>query len=69
MNTALRIFSGCHPRRAGRILQAHARQTTIGRAVDDAMVAIERDNEALKDVLPKDYARQALDQTRLGRGY
>ena len=49
------------------ILQAHARQTTIGRAVDDAMVAIERDNEALKDVLPKDYARQALDQTRLGQ--
>ncbi len=47
------------------ILQAQARQTTIGRAVDDAMVAIERDNEALKDVLPKDYARQALDQTRL----
>ena len=31
------------------------------------MVAIERDNEALKDVLPKDYARQALDQTRLGQ--
>ena len=49
------------------ILQAHARQPTIGRAVDDAMVAIERDNEALKDVLPKDYARQALDQTRLGQ--
>ncbi len=49
------------------ILQAQARQTTIGRAVDDAMVAIERDNEALKDVLPKDYARQALDQTRLGQ--
>ena len=49
------------------ILQAHARQPTIGRAVDDAMVAIERDNEALKNVLPKDYARQALDQTRLGQ--
>ena len=49
------------------ILQAHARQPTIGRTVDDAMVAIERDNEALKDVLPKDYARQALDQTRLGQ--
>ena len=49
------------------VLQAHARQPTIGRTVDDAMVAIERDNEALKDVLPKDYARQALDQTRLGQ--
>lgn len=49
------------------ILQAAAKQPTIGQRVDDAMVAIERDNEALKNVLPKDYARQALDQTRLGQ--
>ena len=48
-------------------LQAQAHQSTIGRAVDDAMVAIERDNEALRDVLPKDYARPNLDKTRLGR--
>ena len=31
------------------------------------MSAIERDNPALKDVLPKDYARPALDKTRLGQ--
>ena len=49
------------------ILQAQARQATIGQAVDDAMTAIERDNAALKDVLPKEYARPALDKTRLGR--
>ena len=48
-------------------LQSQARQPTIGRAVDDAMTAIERDNPALKDVLPKDYARPALDKTRLGQ--
>ena len=48
-------------------LQSEARQPTIGRAVDDAMSAIERDNTALKDVLPKDYARPALDKTRLGQ--
>ena len=48
-------------------LQAQAPQPTIGQAVDDAMTAIERDNPALKDVLSKDYARQALDKTRLGR--
>ena len=48
-------------------LQNNARQTTIGRIVDDAMVAIERDNPVLKDVLLKEYARQALDQTRLGQ--
>ena len=49
------------------ILQSQARQPTIGRAVDDAMTAIERDNPALKDVLPKDYARPALDKNRLGQ--
>ena len=48
-------------------LQNSARQSTIGRTVDEAMIAIERDNPALKDVLPKEYARQALDQTRLGQ--
>ncbi len=31
------------------------------------MTAIERENGALKDVLPKDYARPALDKERLGR--
>ena len=49
------------------ILQSQARQPTIGRTVDDAMTAIERDNPALKDVLPKNYARQELDKTRLGQ--
>ena len=48
-------------------LKAQARQSTIGQLVDDAMTAIERDNPALKDVLPKDYARPALDKTRLGQ--
>ena len=48
-------------------LQAQARQPSIGQAVDDAMTAIEGDNPALKDVLPKDYARPALDKTRLGQ--
>ena len=47
-------------------LQASAKQPTIGKIVDDAMVAIERDNPRLKGVLPKDYARPALDKQRLG---
>ena len=47
-------------------LKANARQPTIGKAVDDAMVAIERDNKSLRGVLPKDYARPALDAHRLG---
>ncbi len=37
-----------------------------GKLVDNAMVAIERDNPSLKGVLPKDYARPALDKQRLG---
>ncbi|GMV83556.1 MAG: type I restriction endonuclease subunit M [Planctomycetota bacterium] len=47
-------------------LQANAKQPTIGKLLDDAMVAIERDNTRLKGVLPKDYARPALDKHRLG---
>jgi type I restriction enzyme M protein len=48
-------------------LKAQARQATVGQLVDDAMAAIERDNPALKGVLPKDYARPALDKQRLGQ--
>ena len=48
-------------------LKAQARQPTIGQLVDGAMVGIERDNPVLKDVLPKDYARPALDKQRLGQ--
>lgn len=47
-------------------LQANAKFPSIGKIVDDAMVAIERDNPRLKGVLPKDYARPALDKHRLG---
>ena len=49
------------------VLQAAAKQPTIGQTVDEAMVAIERDNPTLKGVLPKDYARPGLDKTRLGQ--
>src|SRR5208283_3190548 len=48
-------------------LKAQAKQPTIGQLVDDAMAGIERDNPTLKSVLPKDYARPALDKTRLGQ--
>src|SRR5256885_2337914 len=48
-------------------LKASAPQPTIGTLVDDAMTAIERDNPALKGVLPKEYARPGLDKQRLGQ--
>lgn len=47
-------------------LQTNARQPTIGKLIDDAMLAIEADNESLKGVLPKDYARPALNKVMLG---
>lgn len=47
-------------------LQANAKQSSIGALIDDAMRAIEKDNESLKGVLPKDYARPALNKVMLG---
>jgi type I restriction enzyme M protein len=48
-------------------LLANAKQPTIGKVVDDAMLAIERDNPTLKGVLPKDYVHPRLDKQRLGQ--
>jgi type I restriction enzyme M protein len=47
-------------------LQANAKQPGIGKLIDEAMLAIEKDNESLKGVLPKDYARPALNAVMLG---
>lgn len=47
-------------------LQKNAKQPTIGKIIDDSMDAIERDNPSLKGVLPKDYARPALNKQSLG---
>jgi type I restriction enzyme M protein len=47
--------------------QRQRKQPVIGKVVDDAMLAIERDNPSLKGVLPKDYAHPRLDKNRLGQ--
>ena len=47
-------------------LRANARQTGIGKLIDEAMLAIEKVNPSLKGVLPKDYARPALNAVMLG---
>ncbi len=47
-------------------LLSQAKQPTIGKSVDEAMDAIEKENPSLKGVLPKVYARQNLDPTSLG---
>src|SRR5213593_761337 len=47
-------------------LESSAKKPEIGKLIDDAMDAIERDNRSLRGVLVKDYARPALDKQRLG---
>jgi type I restriction enzyme M protein len=47
-------------------LQANAKLPTIGKLIDDAMLAIETKNANLKGVLPKDYNRPALNKIMLG---
>ena len=47
-------------------LQENAKKPEIGELIDHAMDDIERDNTPLKGVLPKNYARPALNKQRLG---
>ncbi len=47
-------------------LQASAKTPEIGILIDRAMASIERDNPALKGVLPQNYGRAELDKRRLG---
>jgi type I restriction enzyme M protein len=47
-------------------LQASAKKTTIGKLIDEAMIAIEQVNPTLQGVLPKDYGRPALNAVMLG---
>jgi len=47
-------------------LQSNAKKPEIGKFLDDAMIAIEKDNPSLKGVLSKNYARPDLDKVRLG---
>ncbi len=47
-------------------LLSKAKLPEIGRVLDDALLAIEKENPTLKGVLPKEYARPTLDKTKLG---
>ncbi len=48
-------------------LQGRAKHPTIGKDIDDAMEAIEKDNlKSLRDVLPKVYSQEKLDKASLG---
>ncbi len=49
------------------VLKDRATDPAIGKLVDDAMMALERENPSLHGVLPKEYARPSLDKVRLGQ--
>jgi len=47
-------------------LHSRAKLPSIGKDIDDAMEAIEKENPTLKGILPKVYARPNLDKAALG---
>ncbi len=63
--TAEKVFY-VPPSARWRWLQGRATLPTIGKDVDDAMDAIEKDNPSLKGVLPKVYAQEKLDKASIG---
>ena len=44
----------------------HSKQAEIGQVVDNALDAIEKENDSLRGVLPKNYSRPELDKRILG---
>jgi type I restriction enzyme M protein len=49
-----------------RVIAKAAHEEKIGMVIDGAMRALEKENRRLKDILPKNYARDELDKRRLG---
>ena len=49
-----------------RVIAGAAHTPEIGTVIDEAMRSIEQENKRLKDILPKNFARQELDKRRLG---
>ena len=64
---AERVFYVPPSARWSYLQHQRAKLPSIGKDIDDAMDAIEKDNPALKGVLPKNYARPALDKKTFRR--
>jgi type I restriction enzyme M protein len=54
------------PNSRWQYLADNSKKPEIGKLIDEAMDLIEKDNPTLEGVLPRDYAREALDKRRLG---
>lgn len=48
------------------VITAAAHTPEVGKVIDEAMREIESENDSLKGILPKNFARQELDKRRLG---
>lgn len=48
------------------VIAGAAHTPEIGKVIDNAMRLIEAENDKLKNILPKNFARQELDKRRLG---
>lgn len=48
------------------MIAAAAHTPEVGKVIDEAMRSIESENDKLKNILPKNFARQELDKRRLG---
>ncbi|HVT11378.1 MAG TPA: class I SAM-dependent DNA methyltransferase [Fimbriimonadaceae bacterium] len=64
--TAERVF-WVPPEARWANLQAQAVRPDIAVLIDDAILAVERDNPNLKGKLPRDYARRGIDPVRMKR--
>jgi len=62
--TAERVF-WVPPEARWQNLQNQATRSDIATLIDDAILAIERDNPNLKNKLPRDYARRGIDPRKL----
>jgi type I restriction enzyme M protein len=49
-----------------KLIQENAKKPEIGKIIDEAMEAIEKENATLKGVLTKNYARESLNKQRIG---
>lgn len=48
------------------VIAAAAHTPEVGKVIDEAMRSIESENDKLKNILPKNFARQELDKRRFG---
>ena len=54
------------PEARWEVIAKNAHSPENGKIIDEAMIAIEKNNESLKDILPKTFSKPELDKKKLG---